>query len=89
MENWPASDHNITLESVAALRQAVADLYVFEDMQMNVPKRGAVAFQGEFLCDTADCFVELRQRFEEVGYTPMLREYDGEVFLIEARSNLA
>jgi membrane-associated protease RseP (regulator of RpoE activity) len=72
MENIIASEP-ITLDDVGRLRQAIADMYTIDKMEMNQPKRGMVRFWGKPLCDLTICFPELRQRFEAHGYTPVLR----------------
>lgn len=72
----------ITLEQVAALRQAIADLYQIDDMTIGWPHPGYVRFRGRFLRDSASGFSEIRRRFEPHGFTPLLREEEGEPVLI-------
>ena len=72
----------ITLEDVARLRLATADLYSIKNMEMNQPKKGMVRFFGEPICDMATRYPELRRRFEAHGYTPILREEEGVPVLI-------
>lgn len=74
--------NTITLEQVAALRQAIADLYVIEDMTIGWPHPGYVRFRGHFLRDPGESFTEVRRRFETHGFTPLLREEDGQPVLI-------
>lgn len=63
----------IPLEHVEALRRELADLFVVHDTTMDKPESGYVRFRGHFLQDPADCFHELRRRFEQIGFTPLLR----------------
>ncbi len=39
-------------------------------------------FRGKFVVDPADCYDELRRRFELHGFTPLIREEDGRLALI-------
>ena len=76
MEETPPAA-NVTLEQVTGLRQHLSDLFMIEEMQLNTPQRGVVQFLGRMMCDPATCFETLKERFEEHGYTPMLREAKG------------
>lgn len=67
---------------VDALRQEIADLFVVSDTTLDYPESGYVRFRGRFLVDPADCFEELRARFENHGYTPMIREENDRLSLI-------
>lgn len=74
--------NNITLEQVAGLRQSIADLYVIEDMTIGSPHPGYVRFRGQFMRDAGESFIEVRRRFQPQGFTPLLRQQDGEPVLI-------
>lgn len=81
----PSPENNeepINLEAVAALAQSIGDLFVRHDTTFDWPARGHVRFRGTFLCDPADCFDELRRRFEQYGFTPLIREEAGQMILI-------
>ena len=70
-------------ERVDALRRDVADLFVVSDTTLDFPAKGHIRFHGQFLRDPADCFDELRRRFERHGYTPMTdKEADGRAALL-------
>lgn len=78
----PPSTHTFTLEQVAALRLAIADLYQIEDMTIGAPKQGFVRFRGQFLQDPAESFPEIKRRWAKEGCTPLLREEQEGVMLI-------
>jgi membrane-associated protease RseP (regulator of RpoE activity) len=70
-------------ERVDALRRDVADLFAISDTTLDFPVKDHIRFHGQFLRDPADCFDELRRRFERHGYTPMAdEEADGRVALV-------
>jgi len=52
----------------------VADLFAVSDTTLDFPTKGHIRFRGQFLRPPADCFDELRRRFERHGYTPMADE---------------
>lgn len=72
----------VSLEAVQGLRLAIADLFQVFDTTLDEPDAGYVRFRGEFLQDPADCFNELRRRFESYGFTPITRQEAGSVALI-------
>ena len=51
------------------------------DITIDVPQKDHVRFRGTLLCDLETQFDTLRQRFEQF-YTPLVRDQNGEVFLI-------
>ena len=70
-------------ERVDALRRDVADLFAVSDTTLDYPAKGHIRFRGQFLRPPADCFDELRRRFERHGYTPMAdNEADGRAALV-------
>ena len=70
-------------ERVDALRRDVADLFAVSDTTLDFPVKGHIRFRGQFLRPPADCFDELRRRFERHGYTPMAdKEADGRAALL-------
>ncbi|MDX1686433.1 MAG: site-2 protease family protein [Candidatus Promineifilaceae bacterium] len=79
-----APSQAINLESIEALRMATADLFALTDTTMDWPQPGHVRFRGYFLCDLADCYDELRRRFERIGFTPIIRQ-DGEAVAVIAQ----
>ncbi len=70
------------LEVVEVLRGEIADLFEVSDTTLDQPQRGQVRFRGQFLVDTAVCFDELRHRFEQHGFTPLIRQEDEQIALI-------
>ncbi|MEZ4539471.1 MAG: site-2 protease family protein [Chloroflexota bacterium] len=71
-----------TFEHVEALRGDIAELFMVSDTTLDYPDKGYVRFRGRFLQDPAECFDELRRRFERHGYTPTVSEEDQRVALI-------
>ena len=70
-------------ERVDALRRDVADLFAVSDTTLDYPAKDHIRFRGQFLRPPADCFDELRRRFERHGYTPMAdNEADGRAALV-------
>lgn len=69
--------HIAGYESVDALRRDIADLFSVADTTLDYPEKGHIRFRGRFLVDPAECFDDLRLRFERRGYTPTIREEDG------------
>jgi hypothetical protein len=63
----------VTNEEVEALRRELLDLFALQDVTMDWPQPGFVRFRGRFMCSLADCFDELRARFERHGFTPNVR----------------
>lgn len=80
-ELQPAPPHE-TFAHVDALRRDIADLFLVYDTTLDFPDKGYVRFRGRFLQDPADCFDELRRRFERHGYTPSVSEENEQIALI-------
>jgi membrane-associated protease RseP (regulator of RpoE activity) len=74
----------VTTETIYALRDAIGDLFVVQDVTLDWPEIGFARFRGSFACDLADCFQDLRQRFERHGFTPTIRRegVEGQVSLV-------
>lgn len=81
MYNLP-NQPTIPLDKVEALRGAVAGYFVIHDTTLDQPHPGQVRFRGHFLEDPADCFDELRSRFEQHGFTPLIRQESDRIALI-------
>ncbi|MCA9931575.1 MAG: site-2 protease family protein [Anaerolineales bacterium] len=64
----------VPLDKVEALRSSISDLFVVADTTLDKPHPGYVRFRGRFQQAPADCFDDLRQRFEQQNFTPMIRE---------------
>ncbi|MCL4804174.1 MAG: site-2 protease family protein [Anaerolineae bacterium] len=69
-------------EHVDALRQAITDLFLVYDTTLDYPDKGYLRFRGRFLQDPADCFPEMRRRFERHGFTPTVNEEGDRTTLI-------
>jgi membrane-associated protease RseP (regulator of RpoE activity) len=72
----------VTFESIEALSRGIADLFVVDNVTLDYPYAGHARLRGRFLCDLATCFQELRGRFEQHGFTPFVREEEGEPVLL-------
>ncbi len=81
MHNF-TSDTKVPLEKVEALRFELADLFEVFDTTLDRPRPGYVRFRGRFYQDPADIFDELRARFEQHGFTPMIRQEEDRIALI-------
>jgi membrane-associated protease RseP (regulator of RpoE activity) len=78
----PASSHTVPLEAVEALRRELGELFMLDDVTVDWPQPGHIRFRGRFLCDLAGCYDELRHRFERHGFTPLIRQEEGEVAVL-------
>lgn len=68
----------VPLDKVEALRNDIGDLFVVADTTLDKPQAGYVRFRGRFLQAPADCFDDLRRRFEQHDFTPMIRQEDNQ-----------
>lgn len=64
------------------LSQEIGDLFAVQDYTTDRPAPGHIRFRGVFLCDLAQDFDRLRARFERRGFTPLVRDFQGETILI-------
>lgn len=69
-------------EKVEALRHELSAFFAVWDTAIDQPHPGYVRFRGRFVAETADCYDELRHRFEQHGFTPMIREENGRTLVI-------
>ncbi len=79
---YDAPSHTVPLESVEALRGELENLFTLTDTTLDFPEPGQVRFRGYFICDPADCYDELRRRFERHGYTPLVRPAEQGVMVV-------
>lgn len=63
------------------LIEEIGDLFSTTSITIDRPEAGHIRLQGQFLCDLASCFEELRRRFERHGFTPYIRREQGVVSL--------
>lgn len=82
MHPLPSDTTVVSLEKVELLRNRIADLFVVGDTTLDSPAPGYVRFRGRFIQPPVDCFDELRERFESVGFTPLVRENEGRTIVI-------
>jgi membrane-associated protease RseP (regulator of RpoE activity) len=71
-----------TLDAVDVLRNEIGDVFALQSVTIDRPLPGYIRFKGQFLCDLKACYDDLRGRFERHGFTPMIRDEDGQTFLI-------
>ncbi len=71
----------VPLEKVELLRNHIADLFTVYDTSLDQPHPGYIRFRGIFLQDPARCFDDLRARFENLGFTPTIRDENGRTVL--------
>jgi membrane-associated protease RseP (regulator of RpoE activity) len=81
-ELQPQAPHE-KYEHVDTMRRDIADLFIIFDTTLDYPDKGYVRFRGRFLQDPAECYDELRRRFERHGYTPTVSE-EGELISLIA-----
>ena len=74
--------HTIPLESVDALRSELDGIFSLTDTTLDFPEPGQARFRGYFICDPAQCYDELRHRFERHGNTPFVRPADYGVMVV-------
>ncbi len=72
----------VPLEAVQELRSDITEFFQVSDTTLDDPEPGHVRFRGQFLQDPAQCFDELRERFERHGFTPMIKEQNNRAVLI-------
>lgn len=72
----------VPLEAVQDLRNDIASLFQVFDTTLDDPEPGYVRFRGQFLQDPAQCFDELRERFEHHSFTPLIEKQNDRSVLI-------
>jgi membrane-associated protease RseP (regulator of RpoE activity) len=73
-----------TMEQAKALIAEIAPLYACDSFTLDGPEMGHIRFRGQFLCDLAECFDDLRRRMERHGFTPFVRDEKDGVSLVAA-----
>jgi len=71
-----------TIEEVEALHENLYGLFEISSYTMDKPADGNVMFVGSFLRELDECFDELRERFEALGFTPFIREQEDQIAII-------
>ena len=74
----------VEVDQAVTLSRAIADLFEVQNYTVGEPKPDHIRFRGRFTCKLPECFDELRGRFESHGFTPFIREEDGQTILIAA-----
>lgn len=72
----------VPLDRVEALRAELDGFFALNDTTLDWPQPGHIRFRGYFICDPADCYDKLRDRFEQHGFTPLVRAAEHGVALI-------
>lgn len=81
MMEFPSSS-TVSLESAETLRRELDGLFLLDDTTLDWPQPGHIRFRGRFTCDLANCYDELRRRFERHGFTPLIRREGNDVALL-------
>ncbi len=71
-----------SVEMAQTLMQATGDLFAAHDYTLDQPLPGFIRFRGAFVGDLAQDYDRLRRRFEQYGYTPLVRRQNDEPVLI-------
>ena len=74
--------HNPLYDTAQNLQRDIAPYFTTIDVTLDWPQPEQIRFRGQFVEDPADCFDDLRQRFEWHGYTPMIRQEDDQIAVI-------
>ena len=72
----------VNIDHAIDLSKSITDLFQVQSYVVDQPEPGHIRFRGEFVCRLQECFEELRNRFERNGFTPFIRDEDGQVVLI-------
>jgi membrane-associated protease RseP (regulator of RpoE activity) len=64
------------------IRDDLAEFFACTQVQINSPQPGAIRLKGQFHCDLAQCYDEIRGRVENHGFTPLIREEEEQTYLI-------
>jgi membrane-associated protease RseP (regulator of RpoE activity) len=82
MQEFAPPSDRVEPTHVEALREAISDLFSLTDTTLDYPEPGHVRFRGRFMCELPACYDDLRIRFEQIGFTPMIRREKGGLALI-------
>ena len=72
----------VNIDQAIDLSRSIADLYQVRSYTVDQPEPGHIQYRGDFLCKLGECYEELRARFERFGFTPFVRDEDGQAVLI-------
>ena len=72
----------VNFDQAIDLSKSIADLFQVRSYAVDQPEPGHIRYRGDFLCEVAKCFEELRERFERYGFTPFVRDEEGQVVII-------
>ncbi len=73
----PEDTRRLSLEEIAALRSAVADVFAIQDATANPAPRLALRLRGQLMVASDRAHTTIAPRFRELGYTALLRREDG------------
>ena len=82
MQNLPKTYFPIPLETVEMLRTILSEYFEVGDTSIDMPTEGYVRFRGRFVVDLAASFNQLKERFEQEGFTPIVRDEEGRTAVI-------
>lgn len=82
MHNSPFSPYAGKPEPAHLLQRDIAPFFTVFDITVDWPQPEQIRFRGQFVDDPADCFDEMRRRFEWHGFTPMVRQEGEQIALI-------
>lgn len=79
----PANNPDDPLSAIASgIRTDLAEFFTCTQVQINSPQPGSIRLKGQFRCDLAECYDEMRGRVEAHGFTPLIREEEEQTYLI-------
>lgn len=79
----PSNNPDDALSPIASsIRADLAEFFTCTQVQINSPQPGAIRLKGQFRCDLAECYDEIRGRVENHGFTPLIREEEDQTYLI-------
>jgi membrane-associated protease RseP (regulator of RpoE activity) len=74
MYNTDYQSYNPLFDTASRLQREIVPYFTVSDITVDYPQPEHISFRGRFIDDPADCFDDLRQRFERHGFTPIIRE---------------
>jgi len=78
----PISEPTSRLELIGQLRARLIEVLPDAETLWNQRSETTIAFRGHLAVEPDQAYALLRERFAEIGYTPLLREQDGYTLVI-------
>ncbi|MDA0243229.1 MAG: site-2 protease family protein [Chloroflexi bacterium] len=82
MHNNQTPPASPSFDTIAQLRQQIAHLFWVADTTLDFPEPGYFRFRGRPQGELEPHYDELRQHFEQYGYTPLAQPENGQVVLL-------